>query len=67
MLNKIGNFIRMLVRPAVTGVLVGTMCYLALQGDRDVVLAVVTLSGVAVNAWFGDRAQQRKPAADGDK
>ena len=67
MLNKIGNFIRMLVRPAVTGALVGTMCYLALWGDRDVVLAVVTLGGVAVNAWFGDRAQQRKTAADGDK
>ena len=65
-LVKIGNFVRMLVRPAVTGALVGTMCYLAIAGNKEMILAIGTLAGVAVNAWFNDRPQQNRPANLGD-
>ena len=66
MLQRWGNFVRMLVRPAVTLVLVATMCKLALNGDEKMILAVATLAGVAVNAWFNDRPQQNRPANLGD-
>ena len=65
MLVNIGNFIRMLVRPLVTGAFVGTICFLALDGNKEMVLAVASLGGVAVNAWFSDRTQQNRAAGEG--
>lgn len=64
-MTNIGNFIRMLVRPVVTLIFVGTVCYLAITGNNEMRVAVGTLCGVAVNAWFADRAN--KPAELGDK
>lgn len=65
MIVSIGNFIRMLVRPVVTLSFVGTICYLALDGNKEMLMAVSTLGGVAVNAWFADRSN--KPAVLGEK
>lgn len=65
MLQDVGNFVRMLVRPAVTILFVGTLCYLAIAENKEGVLAVASLGGVAVNAWFNDRAN--KQADPGDK
>lgn len=65
MLADLGNFIRMLVRPVVTLALVGAVIALAFGGNNDVVLALVGLTGVAVNAWFSDRKGQG-PAELGD-
>jgi hypothetical protein len=55
----------MLVRPVVTLSFVGTICYLALDGNKEMLMAVSTLGGVAVNAWFADRSN--KPAVLGEK
>lgn len=61
----VGNFIRMLVRPSVTVALVAALIYMAVDGGGEAKAAVIALGGVAVNAWFSDRANG--PAELGDK
>jgi len=63
--TDIGNLIRMLVRPFITVALVGSVIFMAVTGSAEATSAVIALGGVAVNAWFSDRANG--PATLGDK
>lgn len=59
MLSATADFIRALVRPAVTAGFVGAIIYMAVFGHVEAaVTGVLTLGGVAVNAWFTDRSKQ---------
>lgn len=68
MLTDIGNFVRMLVRPVITLGLVASLIYVGVvQQNKEVITALVGMSGVASTFWFNDRGQQNKPANDGEK
>ena len=68
MLENIGNFVRMLVRPITTLATVGAVIYIAVgQGNKEVVTALVGMAGVVTTFWFNDRVQQNHSASLGDK
>lgn len=67
MLVNIGNFIRMLVRPAVTvGLVVGVVINASL-GNMDAAKEIGIYAAVAITFWFGDRSKANQPAENGDQ
>lgn len=67
MLERVGNFIRMLIRPAVTLGLCAAIVERVHAGDVAGAKELGVFFGVAMTFWFTDRSQQNHAVELGAK